>query len=511
VLDKQLIINTNVSETRIALVEREHVAEIFVERKKERGLNGNIYKAKITRVLPGMQSAFLEIGAERSAFLYGGDGISEEFISKSREIMEKDSSDSVELEDIERSVKASRIPIEKVLRDGQHILVQVVKEAIGTKGARLSMFLSLPGRYLVIMPHFNHIGIAKRIEDQDERQRLRSIVESIKPDGVGVILRTAARGIDQDLLERDLKYLVAQWKQISAQAATAGAPTLLYQELDLIRKITRDLYSDEIVKMVVDEPQAHSQLKKFLDATIPGASRKLELYTGDGPIFDVYGIEMDIGRALSQRIELNSGGYVIVDQTEALTSFDINTGRFVGRANLADTIFRTNMEAVSKIVSELRFRNIGGIIVIDFIDMENPADREKVYATLQEKLKQDKARTNVLRISELGLVQMTRKRTSESLERQLLDTCPLCDGRGRVRSTVTEAHDLLREMVRLHVQTSKTLMRIRVREDVRDWILEEEKELYQQIVDRYGLTIKMDPSDLSLSALHDPTYEVSVE
>ena len=505
-VDKQLVINTNSSETRIALLEKERVSELFIERHRDRGMVGNIYLGTVMRVLPGMQAAFVNIGAERTAFLYGGDVIDPDSLREQRSNPQAVTDLSPE-ELREKSLRA-RKPIEKLIKEGQHVMVQVAKEPLGTKGARVTMFLSLPGRYLVLMPDFTHTGISRRIDVEDERARLTEIVRQIKPDDVGVIVRTAANGVPDVLLQKDLKFLLKIWKNTEAKRRRGESPSLLYQDLDLILKTTRDLYSDDIDKIVIDDEEAHEELKRFLNATIPGASKKLELYNEKLPIFDVYGVEMDIGRALSSRIELPSGGYLVVDQTEALTSFDINTGKYVGQANAHETILKTNLEAVKKVVSQLRIRNIGGIIVIDFIDMERLEDREKVFNTLQEELKQDKARTNVLKISELGLVQMTRKRTSESLERQLTDACPFCEGRGRIRSTMTEAYDLLREIRRHTLQTGQRTIRIKVRDDIRDFVLNEERVLFEKLVSEFDLAIEFKSTSLTVASLTDDPYEV---
>jgi ribonuclease G len=508
--DKQLIINTNASETRIALLEKDRVSELFIERHRERGMVGNIYLGTVMRVLPGMQAAFVNIGAERTAFLYGGDVVDPEALKE--QLAAKPESGAViedlSPEDLKEKTQRARKPIEKLLREGQRVVVQVAKEPLGTKGARVTMFLSVPGRYLVLMPDFTHIGISRRIEDPDERTRLGDIVKQIKPDDVGIIVRTAAQGISDVHLQKDLKYLTKMWRTVDAKRKRASPPALLYQDLNLILKTTRDLYSEEIDKIVIDDVDAHEELKRFLLATIPGAHKSLSLYTEKTPIFDVYGVELDIGRALASRIELPSGGYLVIDQTEALTSFDINTGKFVGNASAHETILKTNLEAVKKIVAQLRIRNIGGIIVIDFIDMERLEDRERVFNELQEELKHDKARTNVLRISELGLVQMTRKRTSESLERQLMEPCPYCDGRGRIRSTMTEALDLLREIRRHAIQTGAKSVAVKVRDDIRHYLEHEERDLFEELVQELGLDIQFKTAALSLAALNDDPYEV---
>ena len=360
----------------------------------------------------------------------------------------------------------------------------------------------------MLMPDFRHTGISRRITCETERQRLFDTVEKIKQSGSGVIVRTAAEGLSSDNLQKDLDYLTKLWSLVDSKRKRSTPPALLYKDLDLVLKTTRDIYSSDVEAIVVDDHAVYEDLGKFLDATIPGAAETLSYYEDATPIFDVYGIEMDIGRALHSKIELPSGGYLIIDQTEALTSFDINTGRFVGKVSAQDTILKTNLEAIDKIVAQLRIRNIGGIIVIDFIDMERPADREKVYSTLQEELKHDKAKTNVLRISELGLVQMTRKRTSDSLERQLTESCTYCDGRGRIRSTETEAYDLMREIVRFGLQTREPIITVRVRDDVREWIENRERELFQSLLAKHNLTVEFQSNSLNLKALQEPPYEV---
>ena len=509
-IEKQIIVNHCPAETRIAVVEKEQVAELFIERHSDRGLVGNVYRGSILRVLPGMQSSFVDIGEVRSGFLYVTDVLSDEFIAQSRRLL-ADSNDDLTHEEIEKKLKLNKIAIEKLLREGQAVMVQVAKEPIGNKGARLTMFVTFPGRYLVLSPYFDHIGVSKKIESEEERQRLKAIFEPIKPPNMAVIVRTAARGVSEDILAREFQYLLALWNDIQQKFSTAASATLLHRDLDLTQRIIREQYSDEIGKVVIDDVRLHEKIRRFLASTSPGAESKVELYDGSTPIFDVYGIEMDIGRALSKKVDLPSGGYIIVDQTEALTAFDVNTGRYVGRTSAAETVLKTNLEAVKKVVSQLRLRNIGGIIVIDFIDMDDPVDRERVFNALTDELKADKARTNVLKISELGLVQMTRKRTSESLEQMLLEECPVCDGRGKVKSVVTEAHDLLREIVRVHNQTGRTLLKVRVREDIRDWILEEERDWFQEIVDRWGLTVNFRHGEMTVSALNETSFEVIAE
>lgn len=509
-IEKQIIVNHNRSETRIALLEKEKVAELFIERQSGRGLMGNIYAATVLRVLPGMQSSFIDIGEIRSGFLYVDDVLTEDFVAKSREFLAGTTED-ISQEEIQKRMKWTKVPIESSLREGQRLLVQVSKEPLGNKGARLTMFITFPGRYLVLSPFLGHIGVSKKIEDSAERERLRSIIEPIRPESMAVIVRTAAAGVSEKVLANELEYLLEQWEEVQERAAICQGPSLLHRDLELTQRVVRENYSDDVAKIVVDDQKLADKVRRFLGSLSSGAELKVQNYDRPEPIFDVYGIEMDIGRALSRKVDLPSGGYIIIDQTEALTTFDVNTGRYVGKTSAAETVLRTNLEAVKKIVSQLRIRNIGGIIVLDFIDMESAVDREKVSAALFEELKLDRAKTNVLKISELGLVQMTRKRTSESLQQLLLDDCPLCEGRGRIRSVITEAHDLLREIVRIHNQTNRTLIQVRVRDDIRDWILEEEREWFQEIVDRWGLTVNFKPSDLTIGSLQESSFEVNAE
>ena len=508
---KQIIVNHSASETRVAVVEKERVSEIYIERHSDRGLVGNIYKGKILRVLPGIQSSFVDVGEMRSAFLYVSDVLNDDFIAQSRKILAESSHEltSSELEhELEKKLKWKKTAIEGLLREGQTLMVQVAKDPLGNKGARLSMFITFPGRYLVLSPYFNHVGVSKKIEDEGERARLKATIASCKPENLAVIVRTAARGISADVLLREMHYLVEQWKSVQEKFSGAESPALLHRDIELTQRVVRENYSDEIGKIVVDDVQLHEKIGLLLAATSAEAQGKLELYSEPTPIFDVYGIEMDIDRALSKRVELPSGGYIIIDQAEALTCFDINTGRFVGQSNPADTVLKTNLEAVKAVVAQLRLRNIGGIIVVDFIDMKLAGDRETLCNAFIEELKSDRAKTNVLKISELGLVQMTRKRTNESLEHLLLDDCLHCAGRGKTKSVVTSAHDLLREMVRVYNQTGKKNLQVRVREDIRDWILEEEREWFQEIVDRWKLTVTFKQNEVTISGLTESAFQI---
>jgi ribonuclease G len=495
---KRLIINSSVSETRVGLVEGDRLAELYVERTHKRGMVGNIYKAKVSRVLPGMQSAFVNIGADRSAFLYGGDVVDPEYIAAVKS--QNQGQDPRE--------SNNRTPIEKVLREGQEIIVQVAKEPLGTKGPRVTMVATIPGRYLVLMPEFNSLGISRRIEDEAVRAKLLAEVEAMRPPEMGLIIRTAALEAPPEHLKKDLDYLLKVWEGVGERRVKSSAPALLYQEPDLVLKTTRDLYSDDVAEIVVDDVQVYEQLRHFLQDSIPSAHDKLKLFQGPDLIFDHFGLEMEIATALSRKVWLPSGGYLVIDQTEALTSFDVNTGKFVGSLNAQDTILKTNLEAIEEVVHQLRIRNLGGIIVIDFIDMESYADQQKVNEALQEALKADKSRTNVLAINELGLVQMTRKRTRESLERVLTVDCAHCDGWGRTQSRESLVYEMVRDVERFHIRTGQKSIRVRVRDDVQDMLLNEERPLFNVLQEKYDIELVMEPTTLRSSMLKESPYEV---
>jgi ribonuclease G len=444
-----LVINVDIGETRVALIENGILAELFVERTRDRSPVGNIYLGKVTRVLPGMQAAFVDIGLDRAAFLHVEDIVAEEDL----EAVASGDSDTDDDDDDEKkkSRKITRkTPIRDVLKEGQSILVQVSKGPISTKGARVTSHISLPGRYVVYMPTVEHIGISKRIGNEKERKRLRETIEAFKPPQGGLIVRTVAAGLTKKQLKADVGYLVKTWNETMKKRETISrAPALLYDDLDVILRAARDLFTEDVAKIIIDSPREHERLLKFVEDFMPERAGDVELYSGSEPVYDEYGIEDEIARALSRKVPLPSGGYLIIDQAEALTAIDVNTGRFTGKGkDVEETIFQTNLEAVKEIAYQLRFRNIGGLIVLDFIDMERASHREKVYKALLEVLKHDKAKTTAVRISELGLVEMTRKRTRESLGRTLNEPCFYCDGTGQLQSKATVCHEILRQIRR---------------------------------------------------------------
>jgi ribonuclease G len=443
-----LLVNADGPEKRIALLENDRLAEFYVERPGERGLVGNVYKGRVVRVLPGMQAAFVDVGIGRAAFLYVADvdGGPAEITPLLCADREDQAEQDLLREEFTRAI--SMPPIEDRIKEGQEILVQIAKEPIGTKGARITSYISLPGRHLVFMPSVDHVGISRRIVGEKERKRLREIVDSIRPAGAGFIVRTVAEGQIQDTLQADMNFLCALWNDILKRNQAEAAPALLYEDLDLSLRTVRDLFSTTVDRLVVDDLQEFERLRRFIASFAPQRESAVELYAGVESMFDAYGVEMEVDHCLDRKVWLKSGGYLIIDQSEALTSIDVNTGRYVGRRNLEDTITRTNLEAVKEVVNQLRLRNIGGIIIIDFIDMERESNREKVWRALQEALKSDRAKCNVLEISELGLVEMTRKRVRESLGQQLTEPCPYCEGKGHVKSPITVCYEVLREIRR---------------------------------------------------------------
>jgi ribonuclease G len=489
-MDNLLLINADGPARRVALVENGQPAELHVERPQEHGIVGNVYKGRVVRVLPGMQAAFVDIGVGRAAFLYVADvgGLQEEVSS----LYFADSEERADEDDLPReefTTAAATGNIQDRIKEGQEILVQVAKEPIGTKGARITSYISLPGRHLVFMPTVDHIGISRRIIGETERQRLREIVDKIRPSGMGFIVRTVAEGQSEDMLQADMEFLVKLWEEILRRNGSESAPALLYEDLDLSLRTVRDLFSSNVDRLIVDDADEFQRLCEFISNFAPRYQSLVELYQGDEPLFESYGIEMELDRALERKVWLKSGGYLVLDQGEALTSVDVNTGRFVGRRNLEDTITKTNLEAVREVVNQLRLRNIGGIIIIDFIDMEVESNRDKVWRSLMEALKTDRAKCNVLKISDLGLVEMTRKRVRESLEQQLTETCPYCEGNGHIKSPYTVCHEVLREIRRQAVSLPGDRIVVCVHPEVADQLASAENDFLAMLERRYSKDI----------------------
>lgn len=428
----ELLINVTPSETRVALVENGILQEVHLEREAKRGLVGNIYMGKVSRVLPGMQAAFVDIGLEKAAFLHASD-------INSTEIEAEPVSNIKQVKDIR-----------ELVREGQKLMVQVVKDPLGTKGARLTTDITIPSRHLVLMPGAEHVGVSQRIEDEEERSRLKDIVAQYADDDGGFIVRTAAEGAGDKELAQDAEFLKRLWSKIKTRLQKSKGGAVVYQDLTLAFRVIRDFVGTELERIRVDSKLTYQQLKEFIDEFVPELSRTLEYYPGERPIFDQFDVENEIQRALDRKVELKSGGYLIIDQTEAMTTIDINTGAFVGHRNLEETIFNTNIEATQAIARQLRLRNLGGIIIIDFIDMTNEDHQRRVLHSLEVALAKDHAKSNINGFTSLGLVEMTRKRTRESLEHILCSECPVCQGRGSMKTVETVCFEILREIVRIN-------------------------------------------------------------
>jgi ribonuclease G len=501
-MTKKLVINTTSHETRVALLENGHIAELYIERTRERGIVGNIYKGKVIRVLPGMQAAFVDIGLEKAAFLYVADVLDE--MEAVEQFIDGGNPPGSIAELAEEPPPLP--PIEELLQQGQELLVQVAKEPIGTKGARITSHISLPGRNLVFMPTVDHVGISRRIEQEEEKERLRQIVERIRPAGTGFIVRTAAEGKSEEDLRTDMEFLVGLWQSVAERKEGRGAPSLIHSDLDVTSKVLRDTLTEEVDRIVVDSREEYDKIVRFIGTFMPHPKYAIELYEDDEPIFDAFGLEVEISRALGRKVWLKSGGYIIIEQTEALTAIDVNTGRFVGKHNLEDTIFKTNLEAVKEIAFQLRLRNIGGLIIIDFIDMEKEANRERVHSALEEALKSDKSKTNILKISELGLVEMTRKRVRESIGRTLCEPCPYCEGKGTVKSRITVAYEIFRELRREIGSLPGYRLTLLVHPDIAALLGDEERPGIEELERRFEKQIAV----TARPAFHIEQFEIMV-
>ena len=473
---REILVNVTPRETRAALIENGVVQELYIERASRRGLVGNLYKGRVSRVLPGMQAAFIDLGLDRTAFLHAGD--------------------------IARAVPAeaeSGVPpvpdIGSLVLPGQEILVQVLKDPLGTKGARLSTFVSLPSRFLVYMPYGQGVGVSSRIEDLEVREQLRAQVREMAAgngEGAGgYIVRTAAFGAPRDALRADMLYLARLWEHVRQEKLRAGAGSLVHEDLPLGPRMLRDELGPDVRRVLVDAPAEYTRLRQFAASFMPDAVERIEQYSGDRPLFELHGVEEEISRALDRKVQLKSGGYIVIDQTESMTTVDVNTGAYVGHRNPEDTVFRTNLEAAVAIARQLRLRNLGGIIIVDFIDMQDAAHREQLLAALQEALAGDRAQNQIASVSPLGLVEMTRKRTRESLEHLLCEACPTCQGRGFVRSAETICHEIYREALRQSAQFRVEQLLILAHPEVVERLLDEEAPVLADLEQQVGRPVRL--------------------
>ena len=453
-MGKRIVVNAGVTETRLAVQDGNLLTELYIERADRRSIVGNIYKGVVTNVLPGMQAAFVDIGLAKDAFLYAGDYTANLGAEDQAPPVEEEPSDVDEGEgegeaesDVEAAPRRQAVaPIEEMLRKGQEVLVQVSKESLGSKGARVTSFVSIPGRYIVYMPQSRHVGVSRRIHDDAERDRLRAIVKGMPAQSGGFIVRTVAEGKGEEELAADIQFLSRLWAQVQARYESAKAPSLLHAEMDVTFRVVRDLFSPEIEEFLVDSPSAYEKCLEFATQLVPQLAARVKQWDKDAPIFEATGIEREIEKALRRRVWLKSGGYIVIDHTEALVAIDVNTGKYVGKRDFEETVLKINLEAATEVVRQIRLRDLGGIIIIDFIDMERVEHRDQVFKALTRALADDKARTNVLEISELGLVEMTRKRVRQSLQSLFCAPCPTCKGSGVVKSDVTLSAEIFRKI-----------------------------------------------------------------
>jgi ribonuclease G len=475
----EILVNVAPAETRAALVEEGIAQELHVERRSRRGLVGNLYQGRVTRVLPGMQAAFIDIGLERTAFLHAADVAgppADETVAGLAPL------GAPPVEDVRR-----------LLSPGEDILVQVIKDPIGTKGARLTTYITLPARFLVYLPRGDGIGVSARIEDEAERQRLKAAAAQLRgaeADG-GYILRTAAQGLPVESLAEDMEYLRKLWHHVRVRATQASPGTLVHEDLPLPLRILRDELSRGVARVLVDSPAEHARMRAFAAEFMPATAARIELYGGPRPIFDLHGIEEEIGKALERQVPLKSGGHLVIDQREAMTTIDVNTGGYVGHRNLEETTFRTNLEAAASIGRQLRLRNLGGIIIIDFIDMHDESHRRQVIAALEHSLARDRAQSRIVSLSPLGLLEMTRKRTRESLEHLLCEPCRSCEGRGFVKTPETVCNEIFREVLRQAPHSAGRELLILAHADVVERLLEAEAAALGELKAQVAVPIRL--------------------
>jgi len=512
----KMLVESDPHQTRIAVLEDDRLTEIFVERHRHQGLVGNVYKGRVTRVLPGMQAAFVDIGLERDAFLYVSDVVEH---AEGEELEVDDGNGSGESQgddpggrDETRAAAQEGEPsISDLLKGGQEIIVQVVKDPLPNKGARITTHVTLPGRYLVLLPTVRHLGVSRRIDDGDERERLVAVLEELTrgEDGSrtanGLIVRTVGEGKGREEFESDLHYLQGLWERIGYRAARVSAPALLHRDLDLALRVVRDRMSTDVSVLMVDGEDTYERIVEFLDEVQPALVGRVKMFLQDASLFEQFGIEEQIEAALKTKVWLKSGGYIVINPTEALVAIDVNTGRFVGRTNLEDTVMQTNLEAVKEIVRQIRLRDLGGIIVIDLIDMVEQGHKDQVFAALEAELERDRAKTKVLSISEFGLVEITRKRSRSNLERLLTQPCPYCNGRGRIKAVSTICLNLRKELLsRRHLLGGSELL-LRVHPEVATALQREERAVLEEMERALGtqIVIQADPE------FHHERFDVS--
>jgi len=515
-MTKEMIISSNGHETVVAILEDDLVAEIFVERERHRGVVGNVYKGRVSKVLPGMQSSFIDLGLERDGFLYVAEVVDtlEEFerLEGGDEDEGKEKADGAEAKPRkERDEPKEQPRIEDLLKEGQEILVQVVKEPLGTKGARLTSHVTMPGRFLVFMPTVDHVGVSRKIESREERARLRGIVKEFRETHGftgGVIIRTAAAGRPREDIISDLEAFHAIWTDIRQRMESSRAPAVVYREQSLVGKLLRDLLTEDFQAIRIDHPQEFQRTLELVQRILPNLAPKVKLYTKPFPIFEEYGVQAEIDKALKSKVWLKSGGSIVINQTEALVAIDVNTGRYVGKKNsqgrLEDTIVKTNLEAVKEIVRQVRLRDLGGIIVLDFIDMEEKKNRQKVLQAVELELKKDRSPSKALQVSDFGLIIITRKRVKQSLERVMTEPCPYCSGTGTIKNTSTICYEILTEVKKIGTDLSGQRLLLRVNPEIARALKEEERDVMRDLKSSLGKDVTVKPD----FQLHHEQFDV---
>ncbi|QUH26071.1 Rne/Rng family ribonuclease [Serpentinicella alkaliphila] len=464
----EILVDVGVNETQLAFLEDGELVEFYIERKNNRRIVGNIYKGRVINVLPGMQAAFVDIGLEKNSFLYVKDA-APQFMS-------------------EEELNSEKIQIKDLLKPGQEIVVQVIKEPIGTKGARVTTHITLPGRYLVLMPNIDYIGVSRRIMNEDERNRLRSEIEQIKPKNMGVIVRTVALGKSKESFNDDIKFLLKLWHKIEKEKIIGYAPRIIYKDFDLISKTIRDQLSHEINQLVINDKEQYDSAIELVELLSPKLKDRVKYYNEDVELFQSYKVDSQINKNTNRKIWLQSGGYLVIDSTEALTVIDVNTGKYVGTTDLEDTILKTNLEAAKEIGKQLRLRDIGGIIIVDFIDMIKESDENKVLKELEIALSKDKTKTKILGMTNLGLVEITRKKVRQRIESLIHKKCPYCDGSGRILCSYTILQKIEKEIHRLSIHTNSEAVLISVNQDTLE-VIEKEKLVIEEIEDKEGIKL----------------------
>ena len=522
-MTKEMIISSSAHETRVAILEEDQVAEIFIERERSRGVVGNLYKGRVSKVLPGMQSAFIDLGLERDGFLYVTDVIpsSEEFDRLDVDDDEgklagppadgtRSSAGSAPRTARREREKGPEPKIEELVKEGQEIIVQVAKEPLGTKGARLTCHATMPGRFLVFMPTVDHVGVSRKIESRDERSRLRGIVRGFREQHGftgGVIIRTAAAGRPTEDILSDLNYFHKVWTEIRDRSESSKAPAVVYQEQSLVAKLLRDLLTEDFTAIRIDNETEYRRICEFVERIMPSLASRVKLYEKDFPILEEYGVQAEIDRALRSKVWLKSGGSIVVNQTEALVAIDVNTGRYVGKktaGRLEDTILKTNLEAVKEIVRQIRLRDLGGIIVLDFIDMEDKKNRQKVFQTVEQELRKDRAPSKTLQVSDFGLVIITRKRVKQSLERVLTEPCPYCAGSAVIKSSSTICYEILSEVKKISSDLDGQSLVLRVNPDIARALRDEERAVLKDLKQAIGREIAIRPD----AQLHHEQFDL---